>query len=123
MKANRPGSHVQVSMLLICVAVLLIAASLLTVNRHCDLMCGKINAVMEADAVADREATVTAVEEAHTQWEQSRGWLQLFVPRQSMAEVNTAIAKLLPLAEAENDELTAECAALKAMLLWMREQY
>lgn len=123
MKANRPGSHVQVSMLLICIAVLLIAASLLTVNRHCDLMCEKINGVMEAEAAVDRGAIISAVEEAHTQWEQSRGWLQLFVPRQSMAEINIALAKLFPLAEAENDELVAECAALKAMFLWMREQY
>lgn len=123
MRANRFCSHVQVSMLLICIVVLLIAASLLTVNRHCNLMCEKINAVMEADDTADRGTTISAVEEAQTQWKQSCKWLQLFVPRQSVAEVNTAIAKLLPLAEAENDELAAECAALNAMLLWMREQY
>ncbi len=123
MKANRPGGHLQVSMLLICIVVLLIAASLLTVNCYCDLMCEKIAAVSDADATSDRAATIAAVEETYTQWEQSSKWLQLFVPKQSMAEVNTAIAKLLPLAEAENDELAAECAALRAMLLWLREQY
>ncbi len=123
MKASRLSSHVQVSLLLICVVVLLIVVSLVTVNHHCDLMCGTIYAVMEADATADHEATISAVKEAHTQWEQSCKWLELFVPRQSIAEVNTAMAKLLPLAEAENDELAAECAALKAALLWMREQY
>ncbi len=123
MKANRPCSHLQVSMLLICVIVLLIATSVLTVHHHCDLMQTRVAAVVQASDASDSAAAVTAAEAVDTQWAQSRMWLLLFVPRQSIAEVNTSIAKLLALAESENDELTAECASLRAMLQWLREQH
>ncbi len=128
MKAKRfgrhlPCSHLQVSMLLLCIVVLLIAASLLIVDHHCNTLQARITQVITADAENGQAEVIAAVQEAQMQWEQSRGWLQLVVPRQSVADVNTAMAKLLPLAEVENDELIAECTALRAMLQWMCEQY
>ncbi len=123
MRAKRPSSHVQISMLLLCIVILLIAASMFTVEYHCTEMERKLARVMAVSEATAMENAASAVDAALEQWEQSRRWLQLFVPRQSVAELNTGFAKLQPLAQSGNDELTSECAALRAMLRWVSEQY
>lgn len=123
MKMKRPSSHLQTGMLLLCMVVLLIATSMLTVEYHCTEMDRKLARVMVFSEEADMKNAASAVDAALEQWEQSRRWLQLFVPRQSVAELNTGFAKLQPLAQAKNDELASECAALRAMLCWVGEQY
>ena len=85
MKMKRPSSHLQTGMLLLCMVVLLIATSMLTVEYHCTEMDRKLARIMVFSEEADMKNAASAVDAALEQWEQSRRWLQLFVPRQSVS--------------------------------------
>lgn len=122
MKGKRTSSHVQVSLLILCAVVLMLSASALTVSHHCDRLHTLITQIVAADATDDAEQTLAAIHTLQQEWQESCFWLKLFLPRQSISELNTGIARLQPLAEAGNDELVSECAVLLAIVEWLDDQ-
>lgn len=59
---------------------------------------------------AEAEARLTA------EWEDARPWLRLAVSKTAIQEMNHDIARIAPLIESENDELSAELSALRSRL-------
>ena len=64
MKMKRPSSHLQTGMLLLCMVVLLIATSMLTVEYHCSEMDRKLARVMVFSEEADMKNAASAVDAA-----------------------------------------------------------
>lgn len=122
MKGKRASSHVQVSVLILCAVVLMLSASAFTVSHLCDRLHMRIEQIVAADADENSEKALAEIHTLQQEWQESRFWLKLFLPRQSVSDLNMGIARLQPLAEAENDELASECAALLAMVDWLGDQ-
>lgn len=122
MKKKRTSSHVQVSVLILCGVVLMLAFSSLTVSHHCERLSARIERIIAADAEDHTEKALSEIHVLEQEWQESRFWLKLFLPRQSVSELNAGFARLRPLAENNNDELASECAVLTAMLEWLGTQ-
>lgn len=122
MKKQRTSSHVQVSVLILCAVVLMLSFSALTVSQHCNRLSARIQRIVAADEEDNAKQVLTEIQVLEQEWQESRFWLKLFLPRQSVSELNAGIARLRPLAENGNDELASECAVLNAMVEWLSVQ-
>ena len=81
--------------------------SVAAVQRRCEIL------LRDADAVA-----IAALER---DWAQESGVLRLFVPAETLAELNRSVYRLAPLSG--TDELEAEVAAIRATVIWLAPGY
>ena len=93
--------------------------SVAAVQRRCEIL------LRDADAVAIAAEQGTAVRAAiaalEQDWAQERGVLRLFVPAETLAELNRSVYRLAPLSG--TDELPAEVAAIRATVIWLAPGY
>ena len=94
--------------------------SVAAVQRRCEILLRDADAVAaagERDAAAV-EAAIAALEQ---DWAQESGVLRLFVPAETLAELNRSVYRLAPLSG--TDELEAEIAAIRATVIWLAPGY
>ncbi|HBI85364.1 MAG TPA: hypothetical protein DDX71_03610 [Ruminococcus sp.] len=108
-----------IALLMLCGLLLLTAASVLTVRHTCG------NLLNAAENIANTlqthpEDTRAAIQTLRQRWKSDAAVLHLFVPNQTLVDLNEAIARLDAMYTADCDELTAEIAAIRADLLWIR---
>ena len=113
-------TRVHASLLILSGIIILLLAGMRIVSYHCQTLQQQLAVISEAASQEDMTAAETSLEAFHIQWNQSYPWLMLFVPRQSVIDLNTSIAKLLPLAQANSEELCAECHAISALLEFLK---
>lgn len=108
-----------IALLLLCGLLLVTAVSGVTVHR----VCGRLLDAAEQVADVLREHpddAPAAIEALERQWQRDSAKLRLFVPNETLVDLNETVARLDAMREAECDELTAELTAIRADLLWIR---
>lgn len=105
----------------LCGILLSVGGSLRTVTTECAAVLDELAVVKQlADSGADRETLCGEIREMQGTWHTARTVMQFFVPATELEETDTLIARLLPLCNAESEELSAECAAIEASVRRVR---
>ena len=94
--------------------------SVRTVRRGCRALLAQTEAVMQT--ASQNQAPEAEIAELEALWKQQSRRLHLFLPNQTLMELNASIARLDALSDADCDELTAELCAVRADLLWLDAQ-
>ncbi len=113
-------TRVHASLLILLGIAILLFSGMRIVSYHCRQLQQQLTVISEAALQEDMETAEAALQAFQRQWDESCPLLKLFVPRQSVMDLNTTIAKLLPLAQANSEELSAECHAISAILEWLQ---
>lgn len=95
----------------------------LCIRNECKLLCGQISriAVLVSEEAPD-EIVVSAIDEMTAYWKSVRIKLMLFLPGNELEPLDSSVAKLLPMYQADCDELTAELSSLGADFSRLRRE-
>ena len=113
------NARTRIALLMLCALLTMAAASGITVSRTCGRLLDAAAAVGQnlQSHPADVPDAIAALRE---RWKSDSAVLHLFVPNQTLVELNASIAKLDAMHKADCEELTAELAAIRADLQWIR---
>ncbi|MCQ2408055.1 MAG: DUF4363 family protein [Oscillospiraceae bacterium] len=94
--------------------------SVIAVQRRCEILLRDADAVTAA-AEQDTAAVRAAISALEQDWAHECSVLRLFIPAETLAELNRSVSRLAPLIG--TDGLEAELSALRATVIWIAPGY
>ena len=114
------NTRVRIAFTVLCGLTALTGYSVLAVRSGCAELLAQTEKIMQT---AERqEETAGEIAALEALWQKQSRKLHLFLPNQSLMELNASVARLGALSEADSDELTAERSAVRADLEWLSAQ-
>ncbi|MBR4200800.1 MAG: DUF4363 family protein [Oscillospiraceae bacterium] len=112
--------RVRIAFTVFCGMTVLTGYSVRAVHNSCGMLIAQTEKIMQTAAQQrNPEQEIAALEAL---WEKQSRKLHLFLPHQTLMELNASVARLDALRDADCDELTAELCAVRADLQWINTQ-
>lgn len=105
-------------LLLLCIMA---AASLITLTYSSKVLVEQTDRALHQWQVGDKEGAITETKALHDLWEEKYKLLAMLVEQQKLADIHSAISRVLPYIEYDNDEAAAELAQISFQLELLRK--
>ena len=113
------NKRIRTALAALCIIMLLMLGSVVTVRHCCGRLLGQTDRVI---AAIGSEQTAAEIEALEAEWRRYSIPLHMFVPNQPLTDLNKSVFRLQAMHRASCDELRAELCAVKADLEWIRGQ-
>jgi hypothetical protein len=109
-------TRVKISAAILLILIALSAFTSVWVNRRCNEMLGDINRLSIMAENGESEALAENARELGEKWERFRQWAPVLLKYDKLVEADRISARIIQLAENEDDELKAELSELRELL-------
>ncbi len=109
-------TRVKISAAILLILIALSAFTSVWVNHRCNEMLGDINRLSIMAENGESEALNESARELGEKWERFRYWASVLLKYDKLVEADRISARIVQLAENEDDELKAELSELRELL-------
>lgn len=109
-------SRLRIAIGIIAALLLLCGSAVWGVGVQTGRLLIQVRTLEEAVRAEDYPAAAQTEQQLSRQWERTTPWLRVAVSKSEVQAVSESIARIRPMIETENDELSAELAVLRDRL-------
>lgn len=103
------------------VLVIICGVTLTLINSRCDVLAEQVTEISKFTENNKTEKAIEMVDKLDRTWEGDYKLLSCLVRHEKLAELNASLAKLRPLLESNNDEISAEISTILFQISLIKE--